>query len=90
MILEIAHALCDSQSHFFLPLIKPGWGKKKKKSSQRGGNSEAVGGEMRHESGRMNFIQEKDISINILSSVAGGTMIPGMNTDTPLASWIHE
>lgn len=34
---------------------------------QRGGNSEAVGGDMKHESGRMNFIQEKEISINIPS-----------------------
>lgn len=43
---------------------------------------------MKHESGRMNFIQEKDTSINILSGMAAETMIPIMNAGTPPGLWI--
>lgn len=55
----ITHKLCDSLTHLFsIDRI----GMKKKIATplqQRGGNSEAVGGEMKPESGRMNFIQKK-------------------------------
>lgn len=43
---------------------------------------------MKHESGRMNFIQEKDTSINILSGMAAEIMIPIMNAGTPPGLWI--
>lgn len=36
--------------------------------SNRGSIGEAVGGELKRESGRMNFIQEMEPSINISSS----------------------
>lgn len=68
--------LCNSLSltHiFFRSLIKKGCVEKKKKA--RGGKSEAVRGEMKHESGRMNFIHENDSSINIPSCRYGAVWL---------------
>lgn len=53
--------------------MKERWGKKGKKKNaaplwERGGDGGAGGGDMKRESGRMNFIQENVASINIPSS----------------------